>query len=112
MIIQGTNISFTRGDSKSIVVKCKENNVDVPFKEGDTIYFTVKESIYTERKILQKIITEFDEGKAIIKIEPDDTKSLKFKKYVYDIQLTRVNGRVITIIKPSDLSITGEVTYE
>ena len=112
MEIQGTNISMIRGDSASIIVKCQKNNIDVPFVDGDIIYLTVKESVYTETKLLQKVVTDFTDGQAIIYINPEDTKSIKYGRKIYDVQLTRKDGRVSTIVPPSEFNILGEVTYE
>ena len=113
MKIQGTNISMIRGDSEVIKVSCRnESGVDVPFAEGDIVYFTVKKSPYTEEKILQKIVTEFTDGVALINISPEDTRELKPGAYYYDIQLNRANGQVKTIIPPSRFTINAEVTYD
>ena len=113
MEIQGTNISMIRGDSESIKVSCKDaQGIDVPLEDGDTLYFTVKKSTYTEEKILQKIVSEFTEGVALITIFPQDTRELKIGSYYYDIQLNRANGQVKTIIPPSIFIIKAEVTYE
>jgi hypothetical protein len=113
MKIQGTNISMIRGDSECIKVSCRnESGVDIPLVEGDIVYFTVKRSTYTEEKILQKIVTEFTDGVALITIFPEDTRELKPGAYYYDIQLTRANGQVKTIIPPSRFTINAEVTYE
>ncbi len=113
MRITGTSISMIRGDSESIVVSCRDiNGNPVPFEPGDTVYFTVKETVNTDVKLLQKQVTEFENGKAIIEILPEDTKHLRFQSYVYDIQLTKAGGVVTTIIPPSKFRVEGEVTYE
>jgi glyoxylate utilization-related uncharacterized protein len=113
MKIQGTNISMTRGDSEAIKVIVKDTlgNI-IPLITGDTIYFTVRENILNTTKFIEKIITEFDDGKALININPQDTNNLRFTTYVYDIQLNKENGTVKTIISPSRFTITGEVTYD
>ena len=113
MKIQGTNISMTRGDSEAIKVTVKDISGNIiPLVSGDTIYFTVRENLLNPTKIIERIITEFDDGEALININPQDTKNLRFTSYVYDIQLTKENGTVKTIIPPSQLTITGEVTYD
>ncbi len=113
MKIQGTNISMIRGDSEAIKVSCRnESGVDFHFAEGDIVYFTVKRSTYTEEKIIQKIVTEFTEGVALINISPKDTRELTIGTYYYDIQLNRANGTVKTIIPPSKFTIDPEVTYD
>ena len=113
MEIQGYNISMIRGDTETIKISCKDaQGVDVPLEDGDTLYFTVKKSTNTEEKILQKIVTEFTDGIALITIFPKDTRELKIGSYYYDIQLNRANGQVKTIIPPSRFIINAEVTYE
>jgi hypothetical protein len=100
------NIKMTRGDSESIYV----NGLNLV--DGDIIYLTVKEHINTTSIAFQRKITEFVNGNAVIGIRPEDTKKLQFRKYVYDIQLTRADGTVTTIIEPHDFVIEGEVTYD
>ena len=112
MKIQGTNISMIRGDSEAIKVSCRDKNGAVLLAEGDIVYFTVKTNTYTEEKTLQKIVTEFTDGVALINIFPQDTRELKTGTYYYDIQLNRANGQVKTIIPPSKFTINAEVTYE
>lgn len=113
MNIRGTNISITRGDSGSITLDILENGENYILSTGDVIYFTVKDSIYSDVIIFQKVIDSFGDGVAIIELEPGDTKPLDMNKvYKYDIQLNTRDGRVITVIKPSDFMVTGEVTYE
>ena len=113
MRVEGTNISMIRGDTEYIEVVCRDSEGNmIPFVEGDTLYFTVKTNIHNEKKALQKVITEFDDGIAYIEIKPEDTKHLEFFDYVYDIQLTSAEGVVTTIIPPSKFTIEGEVTYE
>lgn len=113
MEIQGYNISMIRGDTEAIKISCKDaQGVDVPLEDGDTLYFTVKTSVSTEEKEMQKVITEFPDGIAYINISPDDTKFMRFRRYYYDIQLTRADGIVKTIIPPSIFTVKGEVTYD
>ena len=113
MKIQGTNISMTRGDSETIKVTVKDTLGNaIPLVTGDTICFTVREGMLSKTKIIEKIITEFDDGEALITISPQDTNNLRFISYVYDIQLTKEDGSVKTIITPADFTITGEVSYD
>lgn len=113
MEIIGTNISMIRGDSESITIFLKDSfGNSLPFEDGDTLFFTVKDNINTDKITLQKIITTFQDDTAVIGINPEDTKGLRFKEYVYDIQLNRAGGYVKTIIPPSKFTIKGEVTYD
>lgn len=100
------NIKMPRGDSESITIN------GLSLVPGDIVYLTVKEHINTSDIAFQKKITEFVSGSAIIGITPNDTKGLQFRTYVYDIQLTRADGTVTTIVKPHEFTIEGEVTYD
>lgn len=113
MIIKGTAISMIRGDSESIQVNMKNSDGQaVPFIEGDTLHLTVRADYSSEDTIVSKKITEFSGGVATIVILPVDTHSARIGKYIYDIQLTRADGTVTTIIKPDTFEILGDVTRE
>lgn len=113
MIIQNTAISMIRGDSESITVQCFDSDGNIiPLDSGDKIYFTVKQNVTSDTKAFQKIITTFTEGKALIDILPSDTKALKFGQYKYDVQLTRADNSVVTIIPPSQFNLLEEVTWD
>lgn len=112
-ITGNNNIYLTRGDTLSIVLSIVNgNNQKISLVSGDKIHFTVKTSTNTVDKILQKIITSFVDGNAIIELSPNDTKDLEYLEYVYDIQLTQSDGNVTTIIEPSLFVIGREVTFE
>ena len=105
MTVKGTKLSMVRGDSESITVRCSD-----PFAEGDTVFFTVRQC--PEDPIaLQKTVTDFPEGEAVIGIDPADTAGLDFGDYVYDVQLTRSGGAVTTLIEPDRFTLREEVTY-
>ncbi len=106
MTIQGTKISMTRGDSETLTVSLAND----AFAPGDEVFFTVRPAV-AEPVALQKTVTDFPGGRAVITIEPGDTAGLDFGRYVYDIQLTRASGAVTTLIKPAAFVLTEEVTY-
>ena len=112
MIITGTDMYMTRGDTENIVITLRKGKDEVALENGDKIYFTVKEDVNVEETQIQKVITEFEDGKAVITLDPKDTKHMYFGDYVYDIQYTDRSGNVKTIIRPSKFTIGGEVTYE
>jgi hypothetical protein len=113
MKVNGTELVMTRGDNETITVKFfNQDDVVIPLNEGDTIYFTVKVSTQTKNILFQKIITNFTDNEAAIDILPNDTKLLRFGDYVYDIQLNTVEGKVLTVVRPSKFTIAPEVTYE
>lgn len=106
MKIQGTNITMIRGDSESITVTCSPTS----FSAGDTVYFTVREDA-EEPIVLQKVVTEFTDGQAVIGIQHADTEGMEFGDYVYDIQVTWANGTVTTLVPASRFRLNEEVTY-
>ena len=112
MIITGTNMSMVRGDTEAFTVACTEDGVTRAFVTGDTVYFTVKKTVSDTEKTLQKVITSFIDGKALIDISSADTKTLDTKVYVYDIQIVFSNGTKKTVVGPSVFELTSEVTYE
>ena len=113
MKVNGTDLSMIRGDSESITLSLKDGDAAIPFVTGDTVYFTVKGRAILDEIALQKIVTEFnEEGNCIIEIAPNDTKDLRFRSYVYDIQLNRVDGTVTTIVPCSKFAVLQEVTYD
>ena len=113
MKIFGTDISMIRGDTEFIRVSVqKPSGEKVPLVDGDRIFFTIKVSSLEDGKLLQKIVKDFEDGDALIRIDSEDTKHLDFGQYFYDIQLSRPNGDVKTIVPPSKFTIEGEITYE
>ena len=102
------HIRMTRGDSETLTVTCEQR----PFEEGDILELTMRESKAYPEKVLEKKVSSFEDGKAVIVFNPEDTSGLKFKEYVYDIQLTQADGTVTTIVKPAAFTIEFEVTYD
>lgn len=113
MKVNGTDIFMTRGDSEKFEVSLYDKELDIQrdFVPGDKVFFTVKTSTQTKEFKIQKIITTFEDGKALIQIHPSDTRELKYHEYVYDVQMIK-NTYVTTIIKPSKFVIEEEVTYD
>ena len=99
------NIEMTRGDSESVTIRCSQ-----PFQAGDAVYLTVREDADSDIA-MQKIVTSFPNGEAVFGILPGDTEGLDFGNYVYDIQVTRADGTVTTLIVPSRFRLNEEVTY-
>lgn len=103
------SIEMIRGDSVEldVVIYQTDSSGDVieyiP-QEGDDITFTVKRSTKDSEVLIQKHGSH-------ISILPEDTESLEYKKYKYDVQLTLADGTVDTIIPPSMFIVRDEVTW-
>lgn len=102
------NITLTRGDSASISVTLKNpDGTNYNLQSGDILLFTVKYNCITDNIIFQKDIS----SNATINILPSDTNELSYGTYYYDVQLTKANGAVNTVIPPRDFIIDKEVTF-
>ena len=62
--------------------------------------------------MLQKRVTNFVEGAAVILIAHADTNELIPAEYDYDVQLTARDGTVATIIPPAHFVLEGDVTRD
>lgn len=107
LIITRNRISLTRGDTASFKVNLKnEEGSNYILTDGDKLIFTLKKSTVSEEILIQKNIENGE-----FKIYPDDTRKLFYGNYVYDIQLTKENGDVCTVVKPSLFEILSEVNF-
>lgn len=105
--VSGTTITLTRGDTfEALISITQEDGSSYVLKEGDTVRFAMKSSYEDETPLLVKDIPV---STMILVLEPLDTKKLNFGKYVYDIQLTTIEGKVDTFIAKATIKITEEV---
>ena len=103
--------SMVRGDSKILQINFKNKDGEpYPLTAGHTIYFTIKEQSDFENALVEKVITNFPDGVALINILPEDTKNLGWKTYVYDIRWKRPDNSVKTLIKRSVFELKREVS--
>lgn len=105
MKISGTNMQMIRGDSESIKVTLSGYEP----QPGDYVELTVRKTP-TSSPVIYKRETFGEEASVVFSISPEDTESLKFGDYVYDVQLT-FNGTIKTVVGPSSFVIGEEVTY-
>lgn len=105
-------MSMFSGDSEAFFVSCMENKIARPFVTGDVVYFTVKKNISNEEKVLQKVITSFVDGKALIELSPADTKELTPMRYIYDAKIILAGGFQKTVLGPAEFELKAVVTDE
>ena len=86
-----------RGNTASFAFKCnnKTNGLSM-FKDGDTVYFTIRK-IIGGASILQKTCTSFPDGICTIEVTPVETQALDEGNYIYDLILQRASGEVDTL---------------
>lgn len=100
-------IYLTRGDTAVLSLSIKQDDgTEYVIENGDSILFTIKRSTKEKTVILQKAVAD---GK--IKINPEETASLDYGSYCYDVQLKKADGTVATVITPSPFIVTEEVTF-
>ena len=104
------DITLTRSDTAKLVIDLELEDADgnrVPYGiASDTVVkFTVKKD-YDEDPLIEKIITGANE----IHIKPEDTTTLDFGKYKYDVQVTTADGHNYTPIANKVFRITKEVS--
>lgn len=102
------DIRLTRGDTLRLEITITDqNDENYELQPDDILEFTVKKTTVSEDVLIKKRIT----GTQFV-ISHEDTKSLNYGTYYYDVQLTQSSGDVTTVIKPSKLIITEEVNFE
>lgn len=81
------------------------------FVDGDIVYFTVKKDINDANYKFQKVVKEFEDNVAVIKLSSKDT-NLEAGEYLYDIQLSLKDGRVDTVVSPTLFEVVNGVTND
>ena len=90
---------MVRGDTGAFSVRPTIKGESV-LTEGDHLYFTLRK-IKDNRILIQKDITEFEDGRADIVIAPSDTTNLELGNYIYDLKMVRGDGTVDSLIPGS-----------
>ena len=108
-------MEFTRGDTYKFKFQRLNNDNQPIMTKSEKMWFTVKDSYYTEKIRIQKTLDngiEFtdEDGFYHITIEHDDTKDMPYGSYVCDIQVE--NSGVVQTIYKDTLTLLTEVTYE
>ncbi len=102
--VTDTKIMITRGDSGAaeLILKRKKDHTIYEPVQGDSIIFAVKSKLnaarteYIEEKPL--VSKEISVSDMTLRLDPADTKGLKFGSYYYDVEVTLSDGRVDTVI--------------
>jgi hypothetical protein len=105
--IKGTKISMTRGDTVRVKFNLKMDGEDYLPSSDDVVRFAVK-ARWCEKEPL--LIKQIPSDTMVLQLDPEDTKSLPFGQYWYDVQITfGESGDVITFIERAKLRLTEEV---
>ncbi len=104
--VNGDTINLTRGDTGILEISLVDGdgNPYIPI-EGDRLRFAMKKK-FTDPDCL--ILKQIPLDTMLLEIKPEDTKSLAFSRYVYDIEFTDSVGHVSTVIL-GEFNVTKEV---
>lgn len=110
------DFEFTRGDTFLFKFKLKDKNgVEITLNPTDKLYFTVKKNSKSTDRLIQKTtpsgIVYGEDGYYHITIESDDTATLDYGGYEYDIELKTASGVVKTLIL-GNITLTDEITFK
>ena len=102
--LEKNTIYLTRGDTLQVQLNIMQDDTTYTPAEGDSIRFALKRSQLTHDKTryLDKeplVLKNIPIDTMILQLDPEDTSSLNFGKYSYDIEITMANGRRDTFIK-------------
>ena len=105
VIDTSNNILITRGDTATIDISIKDEvGQEYSLQTGDKLLFSVKKLPIASNPVIEKILTT----KQLV-LSSDDTDSLSFGVYKYDITLITALGDVCTFINYCDFIVGEEV---
>lgn len=105
--VTGTKIYLTRGDTAFLDIQLwDESGAIYEPQEGDKVIFRLKKVANVGNVLLEK---EVDTSTMILELEEDDTKSLNFQPYKYEVELVTASGQHYTAIENADFEIGVEL---
>ena len=100
------DIVLVRGDTlRTEVGLTTEDGEEYVPQEGDVISFAAKRYYQDKNTVISKAIST---DTLLLGLDPQDTKSLDFGPYYYEVQITYANGDVDTFIR-GELKLLPEV---
>ena len=110
------DFEFPRGDTFLFKFKLKDKNgEEIILGNTDRLYFTVKKNSKSTERAFQKTLANGivygEDGYYHITITSDDTATLNYGDYGYDIELKTGSGVVKTLIIGT-ITLTDEFTFK
>lgn len=102
----------TRGDTRRYRFQRKDMNGQVITLLPEKIYFTVKKDWNEQAAVLQKTVADFTIDEDFVyrfTIYPDETESLKYGDYVFDVEV--IQDGVKSTIAKGKFILTEEATF-
>lgn len=106
----GTSLSIPQGDSGSILLK-KEDPAGDPlnFEAGEIIRFGVKKTMTSPYLIFKEQTVMNPMTSVEIVLLPEDTQTMETTIYKYDIEITKPNGDVDTVVRAKPFAVLPTV---
>lgn len=105
--INGTRISMTRGDTLQAQVEIFDTSGDpYTLQEGDRVRFAMKDR--SKRSCGHILLYKDIPSNLVLTLLPEDTETLPYGEYGYDIELTKANGVVDTFIYEATIELRWE----
>lgn len=105
--VKNNKITITRGDTGRVKITLYNDlGEEYTPEENDVIRFAAKKNYSDEEPAIFIVIPN---DTLTLEITPEDTKSLEFGNYVYDLQITFADGSVNTFVTKASLRIEEEV---
>lgn len=110
------DFEFPRGDTKVFKFKLQDKNgEELSLSATDRLFLTAKKNHKSTEVIFQKTIGNGielkDDGYYYVTIYPDDTNSLNYGSFGYDIEIKTATGIVKTLCIGS-ITLTEEYTFK
>ena len=107
-LLENGTIQLTRGDTARFAVTIKNDctGEDYEIQPDDVLRLTLRKSVTDGQPAVEKVVT----GANSFRLRPEDTKSLAFGRYLYDVELTTATGDVYTVIVPTTFEVLKEVS--
>ena len=105
--IKSNAITLTRGDSFKAQLSLKDSSgAKYKPQDGDSIRFALKKFFKDSYPVLLE--KEISTESMVLSLDPEDTNTLDFGTYYYDIQLTKSDGTVDTVVTMSKFILSEE----
>lgn len=107
------DIEFIRGDTQFFKFQVKDGEENpIQLKNGDNLYFTVKQNANSEDVLIQKKYPEdiqYSDGYFNFVLNSGDTSNMAYGTYNYDIELK--SGDYVKTLGQGTITLTEEITF-
>ena len=104
--IQGTTITLTRGDSLYVQLALKKAGQTYTPEQGDVIRFGIKQNVFDTEYQIEKVVPN---DTLILHLAPEDTNTMQFGTFVYDLEMDYADGDIDTFVNDASFVLVPEV---